>query len=241
MSRGRPSSSLFVRNIADSCRPEDLRREFIRFGPITDVYIPLDYYTRRARGFAYIQFEDTRDAEDALYAMDRKWICGRYIEVQFAAGDRKTPGQMRSKDASPPRRGGRYSRSPYNSRRHSRSRSRSHERRRSPERRYSRSRSRERYQREDYSRRRSPENGYDRHAMRRSRSRSYERGRFSRDPVQRSPSYEKDTRYREDSREASPRRRHSPPPPNHAYESPPRNVHSGHRRSRSASRGSASS
>jgi len=35
-------------------------------------------------------FEDVRDAEDALYAMDRKWICGRYIDVQFAAGDRKS-------------------------------------------------------------------------------------------------------------------------------------------------------
>lgn len=37
-------------------RPEDLRREFGRYGPIVDVYIPLDFYTRRPRGFAYIQY-----------------------------------------------------------------------------------------------------------------------------------------------------------------------------------------
>ena len=37
-------------------RPEDLRNEFIKFGPISDVYIPLDYYNRRPRGFAYIQY-----------------------------------------------------------------------------------------------------------------------------------------------------------------------------------------
>lgn len=37
-------------------RPEDLRREFGRYGPIVDVYIPLDFYTRRTRGFAYIQY-----------------------------------------------------------------------------------------------------------------------------------------------------------------------------------------
>lgn len=37
-------------------RPEDLRREFGRYGPIVDVYIPVDFYTRRPRGFAYIQY-----------------------------------------------------------------------------------------------------------------------------------------------------------------------------------------
>uniref|UniRef100_A0A3Q2XIZ1 RRM domain-containing protein n=1 Tax=Hippocampus comes TaxID=109280 RepID=A0A3Q2XIZ1_HIPCM len=51
-----PNSSLFVRNISEESRPEDLRREFGRYGPIVDVYIPLDFYTRRPRGFAYIQY-----------------------------------------------------------------------------------------------------------------------------------------------------------------------------------------
>ncbi|KAI4567373.1 hypothetical protein MJG53_008953 [Ovis ammon polii x Ovis aries] len=95
-----PNTSLFVRNVADATRPEDLRREFGRYGPIVDVYIPLDFYTRRPRGFAYVQyplcycvhlviFEDVRDAEDALYNLNRKWVCGRQIEIQFAQGDRK--------------------------------------------------------------------------------------------------------------------------------------------------------
>lgn len=43
-------------NVLISHRPEDLRREFGRYGPIVDVYIPLDFYTRRPRGFAYIQY-----------------------------------------------------------------------------------------------------------------------------------------------------------------------------------------
>ncbi|CAF94406.1 unnamed protein product [Tetraodon nigroviridis] len=87
-----PNTSLFVRNISDESRPEDLRREFGRYGPIVDVYIPLDFYTRQPRGFAYIQyiFEDVRDAEDALHSLDRKWVCGRQIEIQFAQGDRKS-------------------------------------------------------------------------------------------------------------------------------------------------------
>lgn len=36
-------------------RPEDLRVLFERTGPVRDVYIPLDYYTRESRGFAYVK------------------------------------------------------------------------------------------------------------------------------------------------------------------------------------------
>ncbi|XP_014441726.1 LOW QUALITY PROTEIN: serine/arginine-rich splicing factor 12-like [Tupaia chinensis] len=96
-----PNTSLFVRNVADATRPEDLCREFGRYGPIVDVYIPLDFYTRHPRGFAYVQFEDVGDAEGALYNLKRKWVCGRQIEIQFAQSDRKTPGQMKSKERHP--------------------------------------------------------------------------------------------------------------------------------------------
>ncbi|XP_075962927.1 uncharacterized protein srsf10a isoform X3 [Anarhichas minor] len=124
-----PNTSLFVRNIADDSRPEDIRREFGRYGPIVDVYIPLDFYTRRGRGFAYIQFEDVRDAEDALHNLDHKWVCGRQIEIQFAQGDRKTPNQMKTKERHSPRSSSRNDDDRDGRRR--RSRSRSYERRRS--------------------------------------------------------------------------------------------------------------
>ena len=29
---------------------------FARYGPVSDVYIPVDYYSRRCRGFAYVQY-----------------------------------------------------------------------------------------------------------------------------------------------------------------------------------------
>ncbi|CAH2222489.1 serine arginine-rich splicing factor 10 isoform X2 [Pelobates cultripes] len=168
-----PNTSLFVRNVADDIRSEDLRREFGRYGPIVDVYVPLDFYTRRPRGFAYNKtgtvlsntltcdtFEDVRDAEDALHNLDKKWICGRQIEIQFAQGDRKTPNQMKAKEGrSDYDEYDRYSR---------RSRSRSYERRRS------RSRSLD----QNYGRSYSPR-GRASERPRRSRSRS-EHGRFSR-------------------------------------------------------------
>ncbi|XP_060579127.1 serine/arginine-rich splicing factor 10-like isoform X1 [Ruditapes philippinarum] len=151
-----PNSSLYVRNVPDQTRPEELRSMFGKYGPLSDVYVPLDYYTRRPRGFAYIQFEDPRDADDALYHLDRTRFFGRELEIEFARGDRKTPNQMRGKERS-------SRRSPYRSR-HDDRRRRSYSR--SPRRR-SRSRS---YDRRHRSRSRS----YDR---RKSRSRSYEKKR----------------------------------------------------------------
>ncbi|XP_040280438.1 serine/arginine-rich splicing factor 10 [Bufo bufo] len=159
-----PNTSLFVRNVADDIRSEDLRREFGRYGPIVDVYVPLDFYNRRPRGFAYVQFEDVRDAEDALHNLDRRWICGRQIEIQFAQGDRKTPNQMKAKEGRSSYGSSRYDEyDRYNKR----SRSRSYERRRS------RSRSFE----QNYERSYSPRGRAER--PRRSRSRS-RHGRFNR-------------------------------------------------------------
>ncbi|KAI5942487.1 Serine/arginine-rich splicing factor 12 [Manis javanica] len=99
-----PNTSLFVRNVADATRPEDLR----------------------------LIFEDVRDAEDALYNLNRKWVCGRQIEIQFAQGDRKTPGQMKSKERHPcSPNDHRRSRSPSQRRTRSRSSSWGRNRRRS--------------------------------------------------------------------------------------------------------------
>ncbi|XP_011415367.1 serine/arginine-rich splicing factor 10 isoform X4 [Magallana gigas] len=179
-----PNSSLYVRNVPSTERAEEMAEElralFGKYGPLTDVYVPVDYYTRDPRGFAYVQFEDSRDADDALYHLDRTRFYGMELEVEFARGDRKTPNQMRSKD-----RGGRRS-SPYrdsyyggdHDRRRNRRRSRSRSPRyrsksRSPKRSRRRSRSKSPYERRK-SRSRSRER---RRTPSRSRSRSYERRR----------------------------------------------------------------
>ncbi|XP_029976965.1 serine and arginine rich splicing factor 10b isoform X1 [Salarias fasciatus] len=183
-----PNTSLFVRNISDESRPEDLRREFGRYGPIVDVYIPLDFYTRQPRGFAYIQFEDVRDAEDALHSLDRKWVCGRQIEIQFAQGDRKTPNQMKAKERRSPGRSSRYDDYDRDSRRR-RSRSRSYERYRSRSPSYDRRRRRSESPRETrgrmYGRGRSRSREDERYKQRprresRERSRSHSRSRSPR-------------------------------------------------------------
>ncbi|KAL5021326.1 hypothetical protein ScPMuIL_000481 [Solemya velum] len=192
-----PNTSLYVRNVPEGTRAEELRSMFGKYGPLTDVYVPVDYYTRRVRGFAYIQyplsvlyqgdgtniphclmlsvqgtrFEDPRDADDALYHLDRTRFFGRELEIEFARGDRKTPNQMRGREKSRSYRG--YE--DYGDRRRRSYRSRS----RSPKRSRSRSPRRER---RSYSRSRSRSRSYERSNR---RSRSYSRSRSGSPPARR--------------------------------------------------------
>lgn len=134
---GRPSMSLFVRNLAYDMSDDELRRVFLKYGHVRDVYVPKDYHTQEPRGFAYVQFEDIRDAEDAQYYVNGSRLRGRELEVQFAEGDRKTPGQMRGRPESPRRRSRsprRRSRSPGKTEHSRLPRQRSPRRSRSPKR-----------------------------------------------------------------------------------------------------------
>mmetsp|Transcript_23633 Transcript_23633/g.3925 ORF Transcript_23633/g.3925 Transcript_23633/m.3925 type:complete len:85 (+) Transcript_23633:134-388(+) len=59
-------TSLLVRNLDERQRVEDLRKFFEDFGEIRDIYIPRDYYTRKPRGFGFVEFKHYSDAKKAL-------------------------------------------------------------------------------------------------------------------------------------------------------------------------------
>jgi len=123
------TTSLLVRNLSYRVRADEIRRLFVRYGDIRDVYIPQvtnfdwfmsfvfqyshifwnflqDYHTQRPRGFAFVEFYDSRDAADALDHLDRYEMDGREIAVVFAKDRRKTADEMRPRGGG----GGRDSR-----------------------------------------------------------------------------------------------------------------------------------
>ncbi|KUF94469.1 Calmodulin [Phytophthora nicotianae] len=90
--------SLLVRNISRRLRPEDIRKEFERYGEVRDVYIPKDFYTKEPKGFAFVEFRSEREAEDARRNLDGVRIDGRDIRVVFAQERRKSTEQMRERE-----------------------------------------------------------------------------------------------------------------------------------------------
>ena len=119
------STSILVRNLDTRLTVDDVRRAFEAHGEIRDVYLPLDYYTKRPRGFGFVEFRNPEDSQKAVEEMNGKELGGSVIEACVARQKRKSPTSMRRLERRP------RSRSPY---RRSRSRGRTSYRRRSPSR-----------------------------------------------------------------------------------------------------------
>ena len=85
-----PNRSLFIRPIDPSITSDDILPHFAPYGDIRDVHIPVDFHTQKARGFAYIEYEEVADAEVAQKNLQELVINGKRISVQFAFGDRKS-------------------------------------------------------------------------------------------------------------------------------------------------------
>jgi len=72
---------LYVGNLSYSTDESRLREEFGRFGPIADVFLPLDKFSSRPRGFGFVSFETREAAEEAISKMDGTELDGRVIKV----------------------------------------------------------------------------------------------------------------------------------------------------------------
>lgn len=60
--------SVKVDNLPSDCSNNELEEAFSKFGQVQDVYIPQDYYTRKAKDFGFVRFEKLEEAEDAAEA-----------------------------------------------------------------------------------------------------------------------------------------------------------------------------
>ena len=76
--------SLKVENLSYRIGPYELRNAFKSFGLLGDVYIPKDKYNKESRGFGFVRYYDSRDAEEAIYQMDGASLDGRELKVQLA-------------------------------------------------------------------------------------------------------------------------------------------------------------
>ncbi|GFE54036.1 Ser Arg-rich splicing factor [Babesia ovis] len=95
----RRHASLLVRNLKYETSPDQLREAFSKFGEIRDVYLPLDYYTRKPRGFGFVEFFSHSDADEAMREMFGYELDGNKIEVFVAKHGRSDPYQMVSQGA----------------------------------------------------------------------------------------------------------------------------------------------
>ncbi|KAK2710949.1 serine/arginine-rich splicing factor 1-like [Artemia franciscana] len=84
MSRRNPNESrIYVGNLPPDIREKDVEDLFYKFGKITFI----DLKNRKGPPFAFVEFEDPRDAEDAVYARDGYDYDGYKLRVEFPRGN----------------------------------------------------------------------------------------------------------------------------------------------------------
>jgi len=117
---------VYVGNLPIDAAESEIEYVFSKYGSLKNVWV-----ARNPPGFAFVEFEDSRDAKDAVKGLNSTKICGRRVKVEMSTGKSNvTKGS-------------------HGSNRHTSSRSRRRSRSRSPRKSRSRSNSRPRGRRFD--------------------------------------------------------------------------------------------
>jgi RNA recognition motif-containing protein len=75
---------LYVGNLPYSVTESELRELFERHGAIASVSVITDRETGRARGFAFVEFEEASSGAAAMQALDGTQLGGRTLRVNEA-------------------------------------------------------------------------------------------------------------------------------------------------------------
>ncbi|GJN32010.1 hypothetical protein PR202_gb20477 [Eleusine coracana subsp. coracana] len=110
MSR-RNSRTIYVGNLPGDIREREVEDLFYKYGRILDIDLKIP---PRPPGYAFVEFEDPRDADDAIYGRDGYNFDGYKLRVELAHGGRgQSYSYDRSSSYSSGRRGGVSRRSDY--------------------------------------------------------------------------------------------------------------------------------
>ncbi|XP_046573770.1 serine/arginine-rich splicing factor 3-like isoform X2 [Haliotis rubra] len=72
---------VYVGDLGYGAAKQELEEKFSKYGPLRNVWV-----ARKPPGFAFVEFEDPRDAEDATRALDGARMNGRRVHVEMSSG-----------------------------------------------------------------------------------------------------------------------------------------------------------
>jgi len=83
------AKKLYVGNLERTVTQEELEAMFGEHGEILEVAIITDRATGESRGFAFVEFSNSEDAENAKKALDGQELNGRALKVDDAREQRE--------------------------------------------------------------------------------------------------------------------------------------------------------
>ena len=97
---------IYVGNLSFDVTEEELRTEFTAFGKVESVAIPIDKYSGRPRGFAFVEMPSVSEGQAAIAALNGKMLKERTLTVNAA---RPRTDDRGGRPSSGGRRGGGFS------------------------------------------------------------------------------------------------------------------------------------
>ncbi len=94
---------LFVGNLSYDVTETELKELFSSVGSVSSVYLPLDRTSGKPRGFAFVEFADPEQGEEAIRTLNNQVLKGRPLTVKEALerGQRPQPRPARSEEFRP--------------------------------------------------------------------------------------------------------------------------------------------
>jgi len=74
------STRVFLGNLAHQATERDVEKFFKGYGILEEISLK--------QGYGFVEFEDYRDADDAINDLDGKSICGRRVQIELAKGEK---------------------------------------------------------------------------------------------------------------------------------------------------------
>jgi RNA recognition motif-containing protein len=92
------SVRLFVGNLPYDATEKELRELFSAVGPLSQVFLPIDRGSGKPRGFAFVEFNDPGQAQEAIRRFNNQMFKGRPITIKEAHARDERP-----RTSTPPR------------------------------------------------------------------------------------------------------------------------------------------
>eukprot|EP00741_Cyanophora_paradoxa_P018249 tig00021043_g17622.t1 len=88
--------SLYIGGISDEATQEQIAALFAPFGEIMHLEMPLDSATGRHKAFAFLEYEDHEDAEEAIFNMNHSEFMGKQLKVNYSRPRQATGSSARA-------------------------------------------------------------------------------------------------------------------------------------------------
>lgn len=88
------NNRIYIGNLSYQSTEDTLREAFSQFGEIRNVALPKDRETGRPRGFGFIEFSSSEDAQAAVQQMNGKEFEGRPLRVNIAEQKQQRGGRQ---------------------------------------------------------------------------------------------------------------------------------------------------